>query len=282
MTDLNKAVAEWLRTSGYPLEMIVAQGLQQAGFGVVQSEYYEDAHTGKWRECDVIAYEHRYGKTVRAIFSLVVECKSGVDRPWVLFTRTDPYPKQLSISRRATTEAGQSVLGVLSLNDEIGNSPLFSVPERPGYGLTVAFRNHGQQDPAYEALQEVCGATIGIVNRHSQIASELIIPFAWPVIVIGAPLLECYLHSDGSLRTEVLDKGLLIWKNPLVTRHAIVQVYTQQKFLEEVQDYRSAVVAFLEAATNEHDRSPRLQLRKGVQKRLRGRAKLPQGKARSR
>lgn len=263
MTELKKAVGDWLRTSGYPLEMTVAQGLQQAGFGVVQSEYYEDLHTGKWRECDVIAYEHRYGKTVRAIFSLVVECKSGVDKPWVLFTRTDPYPRQLSVSRRATTEAGQSVLGVLSLNEEISNSPLFSVPERPGYGLTVAFRNASQQDPSYEALQEVCGAAVGIVNRHSQIASELIIPFAWPVIVIAAPLLECYLHSDGSFRLEEVDKGLLIWKNPVVTRHTIVQIYTRQKFLEEVRDYRSAIVTFLDAAVNEHDRSPRLKPREG-------------------
>jgi hypothetical protein len=260
MTDLKKAVGDWLQTSGYPLEMIVAQGLQHAGFGVVQSEYYEDAHTGKWRECDVMAYEQHYGKTVRAIFSLVVECKSGVEKPWILFTRTDPYPRQLSVSRRATTEAGQSVLGILSLNDEIGKSPLFAVPERPGYGLTVAFRNSSQQDSAYEALQEVCGATVGILNRHSKIASELIIPFVWPVIVIGSPLLECYLHADGSIRTEECEKGILIWRNPLVTRHTIVQIYTRRKFLEEVRDYRSAVLTFLEAATIEHDRSPRLKL----------------------
>ena len=127
-------------------------------------------------------------------------------------------------------------------------------------GLTVAFREPDQPDPAYDALQSVCAATVGIVKRQSQVTSELIIPFAWPVIVIAAPLLECYLGPDGSVQTEELHKGLLIWKNPVVTRHAIVQIYTQQKFLDEAQDYRSAAIGFLEAATNEHDRSPRLKL----------------------
>lgn len=110
MNELRNKVSEWLTKNEYPLEMLVAQRLHRAGFGVVQSEYYEDPESGKWRETDVIAYEHHRGNTCRAVFSLVVECKSGKDKPWVLFTARDPYPEQLSVLRRASTEAGQSVL----------------------------------------------------------------------------------------------------------------------------------------------------------------------------
>jgi hypothetical protein len=259
MSELKDKVSEWLGKGGYPLEMRVAQRLQRAGFGVVQSEYYEDPESGKWRETDVIAYEHHQGKTCRAIFSLVVECKSAKDKPWVLFTATDPYPKQLSVSRRASTEVGRSVLNILSLNGELRRSALFAVPERPGYGLTIALRNN-EQDAAYEALQSVCKAALGIVARHGAIATENILPFAWPVIVINAPLFESYLDSNGALQTESIEKGLLIWKNPLVSRHTIVQVYTEKAFFSEAEQYRSNVLAFLQAATAEHDRAPRVKL----------------------
>lgn len=258
MDDLKDKVREWLGKGGYPLEMRVAQRLQRAGFGVVQSEYYKDQESGKWRETDVIAYEHHRGKTCRAIFSLVVECKSAKDKPWVLFTATDPYPAQLSVSRRATTEAGCSVLNVLSLNDELRRSKLFAVPERPGYGLTVALRS-SERDLAYEALQSVCKAALGIVARHGAVTAENLLPFAWPVIIINAPLFETYLDSDGALQTESIEKGLLIWKNPLVTRHTIVQIYTEEAFFSEAEQYRANVLAFLAAATAEHDRSPRVK-----------------------
>lgn len=259
MNNLKEKVREWLGKGGYPLEMRVAQHLQRAGFGVVQSEYYEDPESRKWRETDVIAYEHHKGKTCRAIFSLVVECKSAKDKPWVLFTATDPYPKQLSVSRRASTEAGRSVLNVLSLNDELQRSAIFAVPERPGYGLTVALRSN-EQDTAYEALQSVCKAALGIVARHGAITTENLLPFAWPVIVINAPLFESYLDSDGVLQTESIEKGLLIWKNPLVTRHTIVQIYTEEAFFSEVEQYRENVLTFLQVATAEYDRAPRTKL----------------------
>lgn len=259
MTDLRTKVNDWLAKSGYPLEMLIARSLQAAGFGVVQSEYYEDSESGKWREIDVIAYEHHRGNTCRSLFSLVVECKSGKEKPWVLFTSKDPYPEGLSVSRRATTEAGRSVLHVLALNERIRQSTLFALPERPGYGLTVALRESGGQDIAYEALQSVGKAALGIVARHSNVEAERILPFAWPVIVISAPLFESYLETDGTLRTEPIDKGLLIWKNPLVSRHTIVQIYTQERFLAEAPDFWNAVIAFVEAASAEHDRSPRLK-----------------------
>ena len=87
-----------------------------------------------------------------------------------------------------------------------------------------------------------------------------ILPFAWPVIVISAPLFESYLDSDGVLQIESMEKGPLIWKNPVVTRHTIVQIYTEEAFFSEAEQYRADVLRFLEAATAEHDRAPRRNL----------------------
>lgn len=259
MNSIESKVSEWLNKSGYPLEMLVATKMQAAGFAVVQSEYYEDTESGKWRETDVIGYVHAHGKTCRTILALTVECKGGRDKPWVLFTSTDRYPDGLSVSRRASTEAGQSVLRTLALKEEVRSSPLFAVPARPGYGLTVALRDGDKQNPAYEALQAVCKAALGIVSRLGKVPLERIIPFAWPVIVTAAPLFECYLSSDGEMRLEQIQKGVLIWKNPLITRHTIVHIYTKDTFIAEASNIWAASVDFLRMAAAEHDRSPRLK-----------------------
>ena len=94
--DLTTKVAAWLETSGYSLEMRAARGLIAAGFDVVQSEYFQDSDTNKWRETDILAHcETRGTSGGRPIFSLVVECKSG-KHPWVLFTSPNDGPFSLA------------------------------------------------------------------------------------------------------------------------------------------------------------------------------------------
>jgi hypothetical protein len=48
-------VESWLQKQGYPLEMVVAQELRRAGFGVTESAYYEDQHSHQPREIDMFA-----------------------------------------------------------------------------------------------------------------------------------------------------------------------------------------------------------------------------------
>lgn len=86
---LKDRVATWLSEHGYPLEMKDARTLKQDGFGVVQSEYFDDPETGEPRETDVVAYEQSVGSNRQTIFALIAECKSGRDKPWVLFTESD-------------------------------------------------------------------------------------------------------------------------------------------------------------------------------------------------
>ena len=259
MTDLDKKVGDWLKKSGYPLEMQIANALQAAGFGVVQSEYFEDADSGKWRETDVVAYEDNRGDSCRAVFGLIVECKGRNDKPWVLISNTNPYPKELSIARRATSERGVSILNALALSEEINQLPIFTPLGRPGYGLTVALRDSNNSDPAFEALNSVCKAALGLVNRLEAVEYENIIPIAWPVIVINAPLFESYLDSEGELQVNQIDKGLLVWKNPVITRHTLVEVYTKEYFISEAASIRRNAESLLGFVTNENNRSNRFE-----------------------
>jgi hypothetical protein len=257
MKELKEKVAEWLSTSGYPLEMTIAQALQTGGFTVVQSEYFEDHESSKWREADVVAYQEYAGNTRRGIFSIVIECKGRKDKPWVLFTSADTYPTTLSVTRRATSKEGESILSVLALNDKIAASALFSLPSRPAYGMTAALRTADANDQTYEALTSVCKSAIALVRRVSRVKSEYLVPFVWPMIVIDAPLFECYLDDRGALQVDQIEKGLLIWRNPAITRHSLVHIYTRERFLRDISEIRSSALEFLELASSENDRSSR-------------------------
>ena len=257
MSDLVESVRSWLATSGYPLEMQVASAMQQARFSVVQSEYFEDPDSGKWRETDVIGYTDFRSDTCRVILALIAECKSAKN-PWVLFTSRDGYPRSLGIARRAASQKGESILNVLASKEELSHLPLFVVPERPGYGLGVACSSKDNHDAAFAALNSVCKASLGLIRRIESVGTENLIPFAWPILIVNAPLLEAFLDEGGDLRVQEVGKGLLIWRNPVIrSRHTLVQVYNIEQFLEEAADLRKCSIQFAEIAAEENDRSPR-------------------------
>ncbi len=119
MNKLDEKVKKWLETSGYSLEMEVAKNLHKAQFDVIQSEFIEDPESQKWRETDVVAYTSIRSKTCKAVFALIAECKGGKDKPWVLLSSKDNYPDTLSVSRRASSTKGLSILGALALKEKI-------------------------------------------------------------------------------------------------------------------------------------------------------------------
>ncbi len=240
-------VTKWLGDNGYPLEMEVARILELTGFSVVQSDYYMDLESDTQRETDVVAYEEFQDENCRAIFSLVIECKSGKGKPWVLFTKAANYPIELSITRRAASREGNILLNALSSSDEIQALSLFNLPERTGYGLTVAL-GKTNKDWAYDALMSVCKASIGLLNRIGNVAENTLIPFAWPIIVIEAPLFESYINNEGAVITEEINKGLLIWRNPVIQRHTFVQIYTKNQFEAEAETIKEEANTFLRLA----------------------------------
>jgi len=261
ITDLESKIKKWLNESGYPLEMEIAQCLQKAEFSVNQSEFFEDSESGKWRETDVVAYAEHRSLSCQATFALIAECKGSKNKPWVLFSSKDNYPESLSVARRASGSRCNSILKLLaSSNKEIIKSPLFAVPERPGYSLAVALKNDGNKDDgnnidvAFKALNSVLKATIGLINRLDNLN---IIHFVWPAIVINAPLFESYLDDEGNLQVNEIQKGLLIWKNPMINNHTLVDIYTKDQFIADSKKIHTNALDFLELAVQENDRWPR-------------------------
>jgi hypothetical protein len=175
----------------------------------------------------------------------------------VLFTSPDDYPFTLAPVRRATSEAGRSILGALSHNEAIKNSPLFQVLQRTGYGLSVAFRESDKPDQTHDALNSVCKAAVAQIKKLESVTGDGLIPFAWPTIVINVPLFECYPDDAGQPHVQQIKTGTLIWRNPLITRHTIVQIYTAEQFLADGPALQAAATEFVALAAAENDRVPR-------------------------
>lgn len=107
--DIASNVKRWLdEESGYPLEMTTAAALEAAGFEIVQGDYFPDTNTGSLREIDVTGYLTHAGGGLQVSVALLIECKSSVDKPWLLFTSRTDYPKNLAVVRRSTTRAART------------------------------------------------------------------------------------------------------------------------------------------------------------------------------
>lgn len=249
--DLVSRVKKWLdKESGYPLEMTTAAALASAGFEIVQGDYFPDDKKDVLRELDVTGYIAHSDSGIQISVALLVECKSSLDKPWLLFTSSGSYPANLAVVRRSTNEQGQRVLNKLQFDLSVQKSPLFCLPSRCGYALSVAMRKPGDKDPAYDALMGVCTSSLGHIGRLEEVVYPKVVPFDWPMIVIKAPLLECYLDSNGAVTVKEIDKGTLIWRNPILHRHTIVSIYREGAFKEEVQSLRQAAAEFAVLARN--------------------------------
>jgi hypothetical protein len=108
--DLVSKVKPWLKEkSGYPLEMTTASALASAGFETVQGDYFPDDKTGTLRELDVTGYVAHRLTGLQVSVALLVECKSSLKKPWLLFTSQHAYSPNLSIVRRSSHDRGRRV-----------------------------------------------------------------------------------------------------------------------------------------------------------------------------
>jgi len=190
---LSEKVIEWLKTTGFPLEMEAASAFRAAGFDVRQSAIFPDPQLDKGREIDVLAQDPDIMGVIE--ISFVIECKSST-KPWVVFSSDDAltsYNRLFAFC--VTSEAARYVL-----TERINNLPLLERyikrPSRGGYGFRQALGK--ESDPAYTAAIGALKACHGIAQDRAS-SSFPRLAFAFPVIVIDSPLFECSRKQDGEL-----------------------------------------------------------------------------------
>ena len=201
---LQKKVLEWLHSTGFPLEMAVANAFRREKFEVRQSIPYLDPETDKGREIDVLAIDPDYIGAIEINF--VIECKSSA-KPWIVLTSDDAYGRYNRFSAfAAMTTSARNALADKGA-DLLGCWPFIDRGDEGGYGFRQALSDGG--DAAYTAAMGVMKACVDMVRSGENWSAKPMV-FAFPVIVVDAPLFECRLRTDGNLElTEVAESEFL-------------------------------------------------------------------------
>lgn len=235
--NINDRITDWLNSQGYPLEMSVAEVLQNLNFNVRQSEYYIDEESAQHREIDIVASLQKEVGDKLIRISLILECKVSKDKPWIIFTsKNTRIATPGRVAQRAGSKFGNIILRNLAHKKEIQDLNLFSLPERPGYGLTQAFTSGN--DVAYNSCISVSKATRAIVIQADQIRNERYVNISFPILVIDGRLFETYLNDSNEMSVNEVSQGILLWRNPVIGMpHTVINVITK----DVLEDYFSSI-----------------------------------------
>jgi hypothetical protein len=237
---------QWLSQQGYPLEFSTAATFESHGFHTQQSVYI--AHEeGAYREMDVVAsyVDEAEDRTYRVSF--IVECKWSRDKPWVVFTRGDtPVEEPLAYTLASTL--GEGVAWEM-MNDLIYRDLLvYERRRRTGFGGRQAFS--GDKDVFYSTLQGLGSAAVAFV-RGEESSSPFVDPraqvhFAFPIVVVDAPLFEAYF-KDGEIQLEQVEYARIRWRR---IAHRERPVFIEIVTAEAVSNYVGRLAVNMGALTS--------------------------------
>jgi hypothetical protein len=193
-------VREWLEKSGFTLEMRAAAAFQAAGFEVRQCDHYIDPESGKAREIDVIARDPDSYGIIDITF--VVECKAS-EKPWALLCSPDTLVNYNRLRAFAVVSKSSLEVMVNRLGELLDCWPWLKKDRMAAYSVRQSL---SESDVAFTAAVTAAKAAESWVRRPK---SEYKPPyiFAFPVIVVNAPLLQCSLSSSGDIDVVDVTEG---------------------------------------------------------------------------
>ncbi|WP_158852328.1 hypothetical protein [Saccharothrix deserti] len=213
MTVDPSEIEAWLKRTGYPFEMQVANAFRQGGASSVsQSNYYHDVTTGEIREGDVLA---QWPGSVSVQLEVAIECKSPTT-PWVIFTDRHEFDFPFSLRHwlDATPQSGMTAELITSITDQIDEDslPLLSLVRFPGYGVTEKKNEDKSRSSgvgsAYDAVRQAASFALGLSRRYDQAGQQMpnaIGLLSFPMVVTRSPLFECWLGIDNEPKVQSVD-----------------------------------------------------------------------------
>ncbi|QHC65657.1 hypothetical protein GSU68_03050 [Rathayibacter sp. VKM Ac-2759] len=235
--DFLAKVGSWLEKSGYAFELRIARAIRSEGANDVNLSFsYTDATTGALREGDVLAkFDWTAIEGVPASIEVVIECKSGRDHPWVLFSDED-VTMGSTIEDWAYFSHGSFVGITEPLTKDWSDQPPFH--DRRVASHVVAMGAKDSHNPASDAVRQVLSAAEGrktrYTERHFQDRRGCVII---PVIVIGGRLVEARLSSIGDI--ELTEVASAVVAGPRRgDKPAHVFVVTETEVTEFAQSFR--------------------------------------------
>jgi hypothetical protein len=239
MTDkersVDQQVADWLKKSGYPLEMLVAREFRRAEFPVTQPAFYEDPSSKEQREIDVVAsrafHDEAHRRTVRIQF--VVECKRSSGYPWVVFSGDEQRrPVHPNLMFAATNDVGNVARLTMIADENLRRLPLFIEFAASGYGMAQALKRENF-DASYVAAMQACSAA-SVFAAESAVGrlfeeGRKDMTFAVPVIVLDGHLFDVTLAREEEVQVKQVKQHCVFIQNARITGPVGQMVYVVTK-----------------------------------------------------
>jgi len=241
-TSLQAKVASWLKTEGYPLEFRAAHVFRRHGFEVLQGDYVEDLEAKRAREVDLsasVTLEDEGDDSRWMRVEYIVECKSSMDKPWVLFTSDQGLAPSACVAQTIGSRSGQGIVRARANERPLHQLDTFVAPERPAFGGRQAFGKGN--DVFYDAVQGVVSKAVakarqfdrGKVSIKEYLEAALLI---LPVVVVDGKIFRAFYDFDlEELSVEPISRMRLHWRGADAWRlHATVDIVASEALDEFV------------------------------------------------
>ena len=186
---------------------------------------YEDLESGSKREIDIVG-TRLFNASENSLLSLtlVVECKSSADKPWVLFqspkSDSDFSDVFHNIFWQQTSGSDSAIRFLNDVKEKIlkvegrNSSKIYSeVPH--AFSVVQGLRKPKTPDASYAASTGVTKAAVSQrlrANGYSEYESPHV-EFIWPLIVLDAPLFVATPDDSGEFELTRCDNAVLEWQS---------------------------------------------------------------------
>lgn len=206
---MKEKIKDWLLKGGLPFEMEVSNMFLDAGFLVAQSVYYKDNDSNKYRETDIIAHHFKKINGVYVNLTFIVECKSSIDKPWVVLQNerltNSINPESKIYHTQNFTKAFEKIISESKFDSDL----IYKNKRQFGYSLITALNNNGGNDKAYESTQTLLKSCEHLVYSTNN-SGRKVCNLYFPLIIIKGDLYSAKMISDNDLKIEEITEAEII------------------------------------------------------------------------
>jgi len=253
---LENKLLEWLKKTGYPLELYGESILSESEFKIINSYLYNDMDTNISRELDLLASLYLHKDDMDLEMTLLIECKKS-DKPLILLGNKLNKSNKISLGEYLYISNPNSRI-IWNLKTDI----ILPGKSAVGFKIIQGFTDgdefiHKAANTLFKSFYDFTKNTVDNIEYDIQSNKHTI---AIPILLIDAPLLQLSLNETNELELEHLDSCILEFRNPSDELEDVfsIPIITKKYFKEFILLYKDLSYAISDNLIN----NPLFQLKR--------------------
>jgi hypothetical protein len=235
---MEQKIKDWLLKGGLPFEMEVSNIFLDNDFMVAQSVYYKDGELGKYRETDIIAYITKKINGVFVNLTFVIECKSSLDKPWIVLQNERLSNSIDEINKIYMTENFKKSFIEIAKNEKFKSDLIFKNNAKYGYSIITGL-NSGN-DKAYESIQTILKSCEHFVNATNNSYRKVkVCNLYFPLIIIKGSLYCAKMITSNELDLSEIDKGeIILSRSYHEFNNSVIKIFNEKNLENNIKSLK--------------------------------------------